>query len=54
MSLNFYTKTMGFPEAFTVRNKEGKPAITYIQISRETFIELAPAAPGGRFSPRRS
>ncbi len=24
-SLNFYTKTMGFREAFSVRDKEGKP-----------------------------
>jgi len=45
-AVNFYTKTMGFREAFTVRDKEGKPSITYIQISRETFIELAPASPG--------
>jgi catechol 2,3-dioxygenase-like lactoylglutathione lyase family enzyme len=43
--VNFYTKTMGFREAFTVRDKEGKPALEYIQISRETFLELQPAGP---------
>jgi catechol 2,3-dioxygenase-like lactoylglutathione lyase family enzyme len=43
-SLDFYTKTMGFREAFTVRDADGKPFLTYIQISRETFLELQPAA----------
>ena len=42
-SLNFYTKTMGFREAFSVRDKEGKPTLTYLQINRDTFLELAPA-----------
>ncbi|HLH52461.1 MAG TPA: VOC family protein [Candidatus Acidoferrales bacterium] len=49
-SLNFYTKTMGFREAFTLRGPDGKPTLSYIQVSRETFLELAPAtadrAPG--------
>jgi catechol 2,3-dioxygenase-like lactoylglutathione lyase family enzyme len=49
-SLNFYTKTMGFQEAFTLRDADGKPTLSYIQVSRETFLELAPAtaerAPG--------
>lgn len=43
-SLNFYTKTMGFREAFTLRGSDGKPTLSYIQVSRETFMELAPAA----------
>lgn len=43
-SLNFYTKTMGFREAFTLRGADGKPALSYIQVSRETFLELAPAS----------
>src|SRR6266852_3640455 len=42
-SMNFYTKTMGFREAFSVKDKDGKPTLTYLQISRETFLELAPA-----------
>jgi catechol 2,3-dioxygenase-like lactoylglutathione lyase family enzyme len=41
-SLNFYTKTMGFREAFTLRGPDGKPTLSYIQVSRETFLELAP------------
>jgi len=42
-SMNFYTKTMGFREAFSLKDKDGKPAITYLQINRDTFLELAPA-----------
>jgi catechol 2,3-dioxygenase-like lactoylglutathione lyase family enzyme len=44
-SLKFYTKTMGFREAFTLRGPDGKPSLSYIQISRETFLELAAAGP---------
>lgn len=43
-SVDFYTKTMGFREAFTVKDKDGKPALVYLQINRDTFVELAPAA----------
>jgi len=43
-SMNFYTKTMGFREAFSVKDKDGKPTIVYLQISRDTFLELAPAS----------
>ena len=42
-AVNFYTKTMGFPEAFTFREPDGKPILTYLQINRDTFIELQPA-----------
>src|SRR6266699_2168571 len=42
-SMNFYTKTMGFREAFSIKDKEGKPTIDYLQINRDTFLELAPA-----------
>jgi catechol 2,3-dioxygenase-like lactoylglutathione lyase family enzyme len=40
----FYTQTMGFPEAFTIRNATGQPTLTYLQASRSTFIELMPAS----------
>src|SRR5260370_42239452 len=43
-SMNFYTKTMGFREAFSVKDKEGKPTLVYLQINRDTFLELAPAS----------
>ena len=42
-SMNFYSKTMGFREAFSFKDKEGKPTLTYLQINRDTFLELAPA-----------
>lgn len=40
---NFYTKTFGFREAFTLRDKDGKPTMTFLQISRDTFLQLVPA-----------
>jgi catechol 2,3-dioxygenase-like lactoylglutathione lyase family enzyme len=42
-SMNFYTKIMGFREAFSFKDKEGKPSLVYLQINRDTFLELAPA-----------
>jgi catechol 2,3-dioxygenase-like lactoylglutathione lyase family enzyme len=42
-SMRFYTKTMGLREAFSIKDKDGKPTLTYLQLSRDTFIELAPA-----------
>jgi catechol 2,3-dioxygenase-like lactoylglutathione lyase family enzyme len=42
----FYTQTMGFPEAFTNRNASGQPTLTYLQVSKNTFIELMPAGAG--------
>ena len=42
-SVNFYEKTMGFHEAFSFKDKDGKPLITYLQIDRDTFVELQPA-----------
>lgn len=42
-SMNFYTKTLGFREAFSLKDKDGKPTLAYLQINRDTFLELAPA-----------
>ena len=42
-SMRFYTQTMGFHEAFTIKNPNGKPVLAYLQITRDTFLELAPA-----------
>ncbi len=39
----YYTKTMGFPEAFRNLDDKGQPTLVYVQISRNTFIELQPA-----------
>jgi catechol 2,3-dioxygenase-like lactoylglutathione lyase family enzyme len=42
-AFDFYTKKMGFKEGFTVKNAQGQPQLSYIQASRDTFIEIAPA-----------
>ena len=39
----FYSKIMGFPEAFAFREPDGKPALSYFQINRDTFVELMPS-----------
>jgi catechol 2,3-dioxygenase-like lactoylglutathione lyase family enzyme len=43
--MHFYTQTLGFPEVFSNKNADGQPALTYLQASRNTFIELMPAGP---------
>lgn len=42
-AVEYYTKTMGFPEAFRVKNAEGQVQLVYVQISKNTFVELLPA-----------
>jgi catechol 2,3-dioxygenase-like lactoylglutathione lyase family enzyme len=39
----YYTKTLGFPEAFRNLDEKGQPTLVYVQISKGTFIELQPA-----------
>ncbi len=43
-ALAFYRDTLGAKEAFTIRNADGTVRITYLQVSRDTFIELLPVA----------
>ena len=42
-SMRFYTQTLGLREAFTIRDKNGKPMLAYLQITRDTFLELGVA-----------
>ncbi len=42
-AVEYYTKTMGFPEAFRVTNPAGQVQLVYVQISQNTFVELLPA-----------
>jgi len=42
-SMRFYTQIMGFREAFSIKDQNGKPTLTYLQINRDQFLELAPA-----------
>ena len=39
----YYTKTLGFPEAFRSTDEKGQPTLVYVQISKNTFVELQPA-----------
>jgi catechol 2,3-dioxygenase-like lactoylglutathione lyase family enzyme len=41
--MQFYTQTLGFSEAFSIKNADGQPTLTYLQASRNTFVELMPA-----------
>ena len=43
-AVTYYTKTMGFPEAFRSVDDKGKTALVYVQISKNTFLELLPAS----------
>jgi catechol 2,3-dioxygenase-like lactoylglutathione lyase family enzyme len=42
-AVKFYTETMGFKEAFALKNAQGGPGLTYLQAGRDTFLELQPA-----------
>jgi lactoylglutathione lyase len=44
-TLNFYIKTLGFKEAFTFKDKDGKVVTSYIQMNKENFLEIARATP---------
>jgi catechol 2,3-dioxygenase-like lactoylglutathione lyase family enzyme len=49
-TLNFYINKLGFKEAFTFKDNGGNVTTSYIQLSRENFLEVtraAPGAPGG-------
>jgi len=41
----FYSKVLGFPEAFVFRDEGGAPIFGYFQINQSTFVELMPTGP---------
>ncbi len=43
-TLDFYQNTLGFKTAFAMPGQEGRPGLTYVQISRDTFVEIQPPA----------
>src|SRR6185436_15309468 len=46
-SIAFYTKVMGFRVAFKLPTPaDGRPPTTFIQINRDTFLEIVQAGPG--------
>jgi len=42
-AFTFYTQKMGFREAFTVKDAQGKPTLAYMQANRNTFVEIQQA-----------
>jgi catechol 2,3-dioxygenase-like lactoylglutathione lyase family enzyme len=42
-AVTYYTQKMGYREAFRINDENGKPRIVYMQISKNTFLELNPA-----------
>jgi len=41
-AVTYYTQKMGYREAFRVNDEKGQPRLVYMQISRNTFLELNP------------
>ncbi len=41
--ITYYTQKMGYREAFRVNDQKGQPRLVYMQISKNTFLELQPA-----------
>ena len=44
-ALAYYTGKLGFREAYTIRRPDGSVQLTYLQLNRNTFVELIPAGP---------
>jgi catechol 2,3-dioxygenase-like lactoylglutathione lyase family enzyme len=44
-AVEHYTKVMGFPEAFRAIDAQGRVQLVYVQISKNTFIELQTVSP---------
>ena len=42
-AITYYTETLGFPEAFRNLDDKGQSTLVYLQISKNTFVELQPA-----------
>ena len=38
----FYEDVLGLPRAFTFREADGSPALSYFQVNRDTFVEVMP------------
>jgi len=64
-AVTYYTQKMGYREAFRAHDDKGQVRLVYMQISKNTFLELQPVTPQrrqdsittactSRTSPRRS
>lgn len=47
-AIAYYGRAFGFGEAAVLRDDKGQPTLAFIQVSRNTFIELAPATATNR------
>ena len=48
-TVNFYEKVMGFRVSHRFApNADGRPGTAFVQISRDTFIEIAPGMPNAK------
>jgi hypothetical protein len=43
-AVTYYTQKMGYKEAFRVTDDKGQPTLVYMQISKNTFLELNQAS----------
>ncbi len=41
-AIEYYTQTLGYPEAFRIENDAGEVGLVYVQVSESTFVELQP------------
>lgn len=42
-AVTFYEQKMGFHEADRIKNDKGETTLVFVQVSRDTFLELAPS-----------
>ena len=42
-TIDYYTKTLGLREAYSLKQADGSPLLTYLHVSRDTFLEVQPA-----------
>jgi len=42
-SMAYYTRTLGLREAYALKQANGSPLLTYLHVSRDTFLEVQPA-----------
>ena len=53
-AMDFYGRKMGFRQAFSFREPDGSPYLTYFQVNRDTFVEVMQATPDVRSDVRIS
>ena len=44
-AIDFYGRQMGFRQAFSFKEADGSPYLTYFQVNRNTFVEVMQATP---------